>query len=74
LKVQNPNLKVKIGIATTVEKFPIEYARTQFNMGTVYYIIAEVEDKAKNYNLAIMAFRESLKIFTKKDFQRYVVT
>jgi len=57
LKVQNPNLKAKNGITTTVEKFPIEYARTHYNMGTVYCIIAEVEDQAKNYNLAIMAFR-----------------
>jgi len=63
LKVQKHNFKAKIGITTNVEKFPIEYARTKYNMGTVYYIITEVEDKAKNYNLAIMTFRESLKIF-----------
>jgi len=51
----------------TLEKFPIDYALTQYNIGITYHALAEVEDRGKNYNLAIKAYRESLKVFTKKN-------
>jgi len=41
---------------------------TQYNLGNAYQTLAEVEDKAGNYNKAIQAFQEVLRVYTKEEF------
>ncbi|MHC2994065.1 MAG: hypothetical protein IBV53_00960 [Candidatus Atribacteria bacterium] len=41
---------------------------TKYNLGFAYHTLAEVQDKAKNCNLAIQACQEALKVYTKKEF------
>jgi len=43
---------------------PVEYGRTQNNLGNAYYKFSDVQDKEENLNKAIQAFEEALKIFT----------
>ena len=52
----------------TLEDRPLEYATTQHNLGTVYRVLAEVEDKKENCLNAIKAFEEAMKIKTLKDY------
>ncbi|MEM2930854.1 MAG: tetratricopeptide repeat protein, partial [Thermoproteota archaeon] len=52
----------------TRERFPMDYAMTQNNLGNAYRTLAEVEDKAENCKKAIKAYEEALKIFTEKEF------
>jgi hypothetical protein len=42
----------------TLDRFPMDYATTQNNLGNVYKILAEVEGKAENCKKAIEAFEE----------------
>jgi len=48
----------------TLERFPMQYAITQINLGNAYRTLAEVEDKAENCKRAIKAHEESLIVFT----------
>ena len=52
----------------TIDKFPMDYAMTQNNLGNAYGTLAEVEDKAENCKKATEAFNKALKIFTKNEF------
>ncbi|MFC2032397.1 tetratricopeptide repeat protein [Chloroflexota bacterium] len=52
----------------TLERFPMDYAMTQNNLGTDYRTLAEVETKADNCKLAIQAYEESLKVYTLERF------
>jgi hypothetical protein len=52
----------------TFDRFPIQYATTQNNLGNAYSTLAEVEDKSENCKKAKKAYEETLKVFTKKDF------
>jgi len=48
----------------TIEKSPQQYAETQYLLGRAYTMLASKEDKSENYNRAIAAFDESLRIFS----------
>jgi tetratricopeptide (TPR) repeat protein len=48
----------------TLDRFPIQYATTQNNLGAAYQTLAEVEDTAENCNRAIAAHKEALKVHT----------
>ena len=52
----------------TYEKFPMDYAMTQNNLGTAYCTLAEVENKAENCKNAITAYEEALKVRTLERF------
>ena len=41
---------------------------TQYNLGTAYGTLAEVEAKAQNCKKAITALKEALKVYTKEEF------
>jgi len=55
----------------TLERFPIQYAMTQNNIGNAYVTLAEVENKAENCKSAIEAYAEAFKIFTKSEFPEF---
>jgi tetratricopeptide (TPR) repeat protein len=59
----------------TIKKCPYNYAMTQNNLGVAYRELSIVkdkaEDKAKNYNKAIMAYDEALKVYTFDEFPYY---
>jgi len=55
----------------TLERFPMQYAITQINLGNAYRTLAEVEDKAENCKRAIKAHEESLIVFTLERFPKY---
>lgn len=48
----------------TIEKYPVEYAVTQNNLGTAYCCLAEASDREGNLSRAILAYEEALKIYT----------
>jgi tetratricopeptide (TPR) repeat protein len=48
----------------TLESYPIDYARTQNNLGGAYWSLAQVLDKRDNLDKAIQAYQEALRIFT----------
>ncbi|OYT41998.1 MAG: hypothetical protein B6U86_01340, partial [Candidatus Altiarchaeales archaeon ex4484_43] len=48
----------------TVEKYPVNYATTQNNLGNAYRTLAEVRNKEENLTKAIRAYEEALKIYT----------
>ena len=48
----------------TLERFPMDYAMTQNNLGVAYSSLAEVEAKADNCKKAIRAHDEALKVRT----------
>ena len=52
----------------TLEKFPVDYAMTQNNIGIAYRTLGEVEDQAENCKRAIKACKEALKIYTLEKF------
>jgi len=52
----------------TLDRFPMDYAATQNNLGNAYSTLAEVEAKAENCKSAIKAYEEALKVFTKEEF------
>ena len=52
----------------TVNKFPMDYAMTQNNLGTALWTLAEVENKTENCKNAITAYQEALNIFKKEEF------
>ena len=54
----------------TFERFPMDYAMTQNNLGFAYLRLAEVEEKPENCKKAIRAYEEALKIRT---FERFPV-
>ncbi len=59
----------------TLERFPIQYAMTQNNLGTAHRTLAEVEDKATNCKKAIAAYDEALKVYTLERFPiQYAMT
>ncbi|HUU62501.1 MAG TPA: hypothetical protein VMX96_01045, partial [Dehalococcoidia bacterium] len=51
-----------------LERFPMDYALTQNNLGTAYSTLAGVEAKAENCRKAINAFEEALKVRTLERF------
>ena len=58
-----------------LEKFPIDYAMTQHNLGNAYTTLAEVEGKPDNCRLAIAALEETLKVFKLENFPvEYAIT
>jgi len=52
----------------TLERFPMDYAMTQNNLGNAYGRLAEVEAKAENCKKAIEAHKEALKVYTLERF------
>ena len=48
----------------TLDRFPMEYATTQNNLGNAYSTLAGVEAKAENCRRAIQAYEEALKVYT----------
>ena len=48
----------------TLDRFPIQYATTQNNLGNAYRTLAEVEDKSENCKRAIEAYLQALKVRT----------
>jgi tetratricopeptide (TPR) repeat protein len=52
----------------TLERFPMDYAMTQINLGAAYRMLAEVEAKAENCKKAIKACEEALKVYTLERF------
>jgi predicted RNA methylase len=48
----------------TVEKYPLEYAMAQNNLGNAYNKLAEVKDKETNAQNAIIACQKALEIYT----------
>ena len=48
----------------TLDRFPMDYAMTQNNLGNAYSTLAEVEAKAENCKKAIKAYEEALKVRT----------
>ena len=58
----------------TKERFPMQFAMTQNNLGNAYRTLAEVEDKAKNCKLAIQAFQAALEIYTQERFPMQLAT
>jgi len=59
----------------TLERFPVNYAMTQNNLGTAYGTLAEVEAKAENCKKAIKACKEALKVRTLERFpMNYAMT
>ena len=48
----------------TLDRFPMQYAMTQNNLGNAYGTLAEVEAKAKNCKKAIKAYEEALRVYT----------
>ncbi len=63
IKAYEAALKVK-----TLERFPLDYAMTQNNLGNAYGRLAEVEAKAENCKKAIKAYQEALKVRTLESF------
>jgi tetratricopeptide (TPR) repeat protein len=53
---------------TTLDNFSLDYARVQNNLGNTYQRLSAVFDEEKNLNLAIKAYKEALKIYTKKKY------
>jgi tetratricopeptide (TPR) repeat protein len=52
----------------SLEKFPMDYAKTKNNLGNDYRTLAEVEDKASNCKNAINAYKQALLIRTLEKF------
>ena len=52
----------------TNESYPIEYAKTQKDLGVAYYNLAEVRDKEENLNLALKASKEALNIYSREKY------
>lgn len=52
----------------TFERFPMQYATTQNNLGNAYSTLAEVEEKPENCKKAIKAYEQALQVFTKEEF------
>ena len=63
IKAYEESLKVY-----TPERFPMQYAMTQNNLGNAYSKLAEVKDKAENCKRAIEAYEEALKVRTLECF------
>ncbi len=59
----------------TPDRFPMQYATIQNNLGNAYWTLAEVEDKAQNCQLAINACQEALRFYTPDRFpMQYAMT
>lgn len=54
----------------TPENFPIQFAKIQANLATVYCILANVEDPVANSKKAITAFNLALNVYTLDKFPR----
>ncbi|MBO8131938.1 MAG: tetratricopeptide repeat protein [Candidatus Marinimicrobia bacterium] len=52
----------------TFERFPVQYAMIQNNLGIAYGTLAEVEDTVENCEKAIKAYNEALKVYTHNFF------
>jgi len=52
----------------TPDRFPMDYARTQYNLGNAYWTLAAVKDKEQNSQLAINACQETLRFYTPDGF------
>jgi tetratricopeptide (TPR) repeat protein len=52
----------------TRERYPMDYGKTQNNLGTAYRTLAEVEAKAENCKRAIEAYEEALKVYTRERY------
>jgi tetratricopeptide (TPR) repeat protein len=69
IKAYGKALKVR-----TLERFPMDYAMTQNNLGAAYSRLAEVEEKAENCKKAIKAYGEALKVYTLERFPMQYAT
>jgi tetratricopeptide (TPR) repeat protein len=49
----------------TRDRYPMDYGRTQNNLGTAYSTLAEVEGKAENSKRGIGAYDKALKVYTR---------
>jgi len=54
-----------------VKENPTDYAMTQNNLGAVYSLIAELEDKERNLDNATLAYQEALRIYTHEEYPAY---
>ena len=52
----------------TLERFPMDYAMTQNNLGNAYGTLGEIEEKAQNCKLAVKAYQEALEVWTLERF------
>ena len=52
----------------TLERFPMQYAMTQNNLGVAYRTLGKVENKEENCKEAIKAYKEALKVYTEEKF------
>ncbi|MEM3525735.1 MAG: tetratricopeptide repeat protein, partial [Thermoplasmata archaeon] len=52
----------------TKERYPVEYATTEYNMGIAYAILAKVENRAENCKKAIECYQEALSVLTKERY------
>jgi tetratricopeptide (TPR) repeat protein len=59
---------------TTLDRFPMDYAMTQNNLGNAYERLAEVENKADNCKKSIAAYEEALKVRTLDRFPMQYAT
>ncbi len=59
----------------TLDRFPMQYASIQNNLGITYGTLAEVENQAENCKKSIAAFEEALKVYTPDRFpMQYAMT
>ncbi len=52
----------------TVEKYPINYADTQNNLGTAYMVLSGVRNKETNVENAIIAFQKALNVYISEEY------
>jgi len=50
----------------TEERFPVDFAMTQSNLGIAYIRLAEVRDKEENLKRAIGCFEKALRIYAEE--------
>ena len=48
----------------TIQSYPMQFAATQNNLGIVYRMLSETEDRAKNCKRAIQAYENALMVYT----------
>jgi len=52
----------------SVEKYPINYADTQNNLGTAYMVLSGVRNKETNVENAIIAFQKALNVYISEEY------
>jgi hypothetical protein len=52
----------------TIDRFPLQYATTQNNIGGACTTLAQEEDRTRNCDRAAEAYQEALRVFTKTSY------